>query len=1346
MSLPSARVQTALSGSAGSAGLHRLAWPLGSAEPDPEMSSQGTSFNQKENYAARDIPVSISGRRVQTAFGGSEGSQGMSIGVRTPVRGLLNVEPGENCRGSALPAAFVAVVSLSLVGCGDSETTPVSDTDPGVAESVAPPEESSPPIDSEAVEKWIRLRSASIARLENLEYSAAVDGFDELAAALPYESLPATNLVIASLLQLEDAASAANRRADSEKYRAAMSKATASVDRLRERAPEDALTEYFAGILASLVGDTNAASDRFRRASRLDPANPVIWFRLYATLSSGQPGNAEADAALNRAQELQPWNLYLMPDHLLAQVTAQDPDTMKSFDAAETILKPLISSVQRSRRISGVDLLQDARAAVAEDNWKLALNKIRILRNITRPEIASQIDQRRVDRSLLEFVIYDFSDQFHQRAAAAGYSRPSPEPIEIAFRRGSDVAATPVTSVVDFDLDGRLDVVTADHDRIVVYTEADGGRWRQSMTSDSLPGVISGFITADLDRDYVTNFASPRLNADGVTVSRDESGEPAPVRVVQIDADMDMIAWGEFGLQVFRNVLDDTGARSLEIIEQTEDFKALDDIASVTAIDLEHDGDLDLVVATREDVSLWSNSGEFRFEMRGQDIGLPKFAGGLHTGVPVDWNRDVATDLVMVGNHTGQNGRLENLLHGRFRWVQFPADFECPAAINAAVVADVDSNGSWDLVCGSDTEIVVSLTTTGESGNPQVEHIQRIESSADGLICEDFDNDGLSDLAAWSHQGVRFWRGTPDAGFVAAEEWLVESPGAVVKCDFGDVDMDGDIDLLIVDAQSAAWWLNEGGNANQWIDVVLRAETADAEQFPSMRINMHGIASVVEVRAGDVYQVRVVHRPVTHFGLGSETRADVVRVIWTNGVPQNAIHPRSGQPIMAQQDLKGSCPFLYTWTGHRFEFLTDLCWAAPLGLQASEQELVACRSWENILIPGDCLIAHEGEYRLQVTEELWESAYFDHIQLIAVDHPDDTDVYSNEKVGPASIAEYQLHTVREPRAVRSAVDASRRNVESQIRERDDVYVRPYRFRHMQGLTDEHYLELETGLSEQPQQITLFLTGWLIPTDTSLNIAISQHAGFDPPQPLSIQVPNEHGEWVTTIPFTGFPGGKTKTVAIDISDAFLTNDFRLRLVSGMELAWDHIFFTTEEQPVEIREHSLSLLSSNLHYRGFSRRVPSDSNGPETFLYDDCDPAPRWPPMRGLFTSYGSVAGLIAAADDDLVVMSSGDELTLTFRADDGPPAGWKRDFILHTTGWDKDADLNTVYGQSAGPLPFRDMSSYPFSTGEEYPDAGAATDDQRTTRLRSVSRNRFWKFIRNPGNGSFSHSRDAWFGE
>ena len=46
-------------------------------------------------------------------------------------------------------------------------------------------------------------------------------------------------------------------------------------------------------------------------------------------------------------------------------------------------------------------------------------------------------------------------------------------------------------------------------------------------------------------------------------------------------------------------------------------------------------------------------------------------------------------------------------------------------------------------------------------------------------------------------------------------------------------------------------------------------------------------------------------------------------------------------------------------------------------------------------------------------------------------------------------------------------------------------------------------------------------------------------------------------------------------------------------------------------------------------------------------------------------------------------------------------------MLHSVGWDKDADLHTVYGQTVEPLPFKAMTRYPFGAedvppgGEEY---------------------------------------------
>src|SRR4029077_887561 len=122
--------------------------------------------------------------------------------------------------------------------------------------------------------------------------------------------------------------------------------------------------------------------------------------------------------------------------------------------------------------------------------------------------------------------------------------------------------------------------------------------------------------------------------------------------------------------------------------------------------------------------------------------------------------------------------------------------------------------------------------------------------------------------------------------------------------------------------------------------------------------------------------------------------------IWTTGIPQNIVRPKADSVVCDQQILGGSCPYLYTWSGERFEFCTDCLWGAPIGLQLADGVLAPSRSWEDLRIDGEKLREDDGIYRLQITEELWEAAYFDQVQLIAVDHPSDVEVYSNEKVGP----------------------------------------------------------------------------------------------------------------------------------------------------------------------------------------------------------------------------------------------------------------------------------------------------------------------------------------------------------
>jgi hypothetical protein len=110
------------------------------------------------------------------------------------------------------------------------------------------------------------------------------------------------------------------------------------------------------------------------------------------------------------------------------------------------------------------------------------------------------------------------------------------------------------------------------------------------------------------------------------------------------------------------------------------------------------------------------------------------------------------------------------------------------------------------------------------------------------------------------------------------------------------------------------------------------------------------------------------------------------------------------------------------------------------------------------------------------------------------------------------------------------------------------------------------------------------------------------------------------------------------------------------------------------------------------------------GPFWFDYGDVSVEPRWLGLRGLFTRFGDVRELLERADDMYAVFGPGDEITVEFDAGRAPPlpAGWRRDYLLYSDSWLKDADLNTGTGQTVEPLPFHAMTRYPYGADESYP--------------------------------------------
>jgi hypothetical protein len=90
------------------------------------------------------------------------------------------------------------------------------------------------------------------------------------------------------------------------------------------------------------------------------------------------------------------------------------------------------------------------------------------------------------------------------------------------------------------------------------------------------------------------------------------------------------------------------------------------------------------------------------------------------------------------------------------------------------------------------------------------------------------------------------------------------------------------------------------------------------------------------------------------------------------------------------------------------------------------------------------------------------------------------------------------------------------------------------------------------------------------------------------------------------------------------------------------------------------------------------------------------------------------------------MGSGDEMIVRFELPkDQLPEGWVRDFVLHSVGWDKDAAMNTLEGQSSLPLPFSKMSQYPPGF-EDRTEAGWIERLHKKTLTRSQNPESFWK--------------------
>ncbi len=708
-------------------------------------------------------------------------------------------------------------------------------------------------------------------------------------------------------------------------------------------------------------------------------------------------------------------------------------------------------------------------------------------------------------------------------------------------------------------------------------------------------------------------------------------------------------------------------------------LEGLKDVRDIAAGDFDNDGFPDLCIITGAGATIFHNNhGTFA-----KYADLPNTAG-VTKALWVDYDHDYDLDALLFGPNSvlmrnNGNGRFED------KTAAFP--FVKGEAVGAVLTAVRGDTAARDIVVSYADHPAV-LYTDQLNGVFTAGNMPEIPAGAKRLDAQDFNHDGLLDLVSYapSLQTVINASGK----FVQTNS--SETAPSDIRADFNG-DSREDYAQLTADGALHIFF-NESSN-QRWMTL----------QIKGVKNLKEAAGATVEMKSGAYYDKRVYEGVPVSFATDGRADIDAIRITWPNGLIQNETHQKGegALSITEAQRLSGSCPMIFTWNGRRFEFITDVLGVAPLGASSGDGNYFPVDHDEYIQIPGSALKAENAAYSIHITEELHEVSYLDQVQLIAVDHPADVDIYTNDKFKSPPYPEFRLFGATKKIHPARATDARGVDATAGVAKLDHMY--PVAFAHnTAGEAELHTLDLDFGNAAQSNRSALVLNGWVDWADGSTFLGASQNGqGLIFPY---LQVKDAAGHWRTVVEDMGIPSGKPKTIVVDLTGKFLSASREVRIITNLCVYWDEIFLTEDSRAPQIRLTPINAEAADVHFRGFSEAVIDPTRQqPEQFIYDQVRETTEWNPTRGFYTRYGDVTPLVQKADDRMVIMGSGDELRLRYPAGDLPtlPKGWTRDFLLLVDGWAKDADPNTAFGQSVTPLPFHAMSAYPYKKNEHFPN-------------------------------------------
>jgi hypothetical protein len=335
--------------------------------------------------------------------------------------------------------------------------------------------------------------------------------------------------------------------------------------------------------------------------------------------------------------------------------------------------------------------------------------------------------------------------------------------------------------------------------------------------------------------------------------------------------------------------------------------------------------------------SLYHNNGDGTFTDVSNKAGVADADGYYGLGVIAgDFDGDGLVDF-FVANDSTPNFLYHNNGDGTFKDIGFPSGL----AVNengseqgsmGVTLGDYDHDGRLDLfITNFDDDYNTLYHNDGKGSFTDVSYAAKVAAVSLpyvgwGTKFFDYDNDGWVDLLVVNghvypqlpsyRQRNLVHHNNRDGTFAEVGEQL----GAPFKekrtgrgAAFGDIDNDGDVDVLINNLDGPPQLLrNDGGNRNSSIVI----------KTVGVKSNRDGIGARIKIVSGDLTQIDEVHSGGSylsqsdlrlHFGLEQRTKVDLIEVYWPSGnidkISDAAVNKiltiKEGQGVVDKRDYQG---------------------------------------------------------------------------------------------------------------------------------------------------------------------------------------------------------------------------------------------------------------------------------------------------------------------------------------------------------------------------------------------------------------------------------------------------------